>query len=449
MQTKLLGPLSIGLLFIMFVTAVFWHNAVSAVEMGTIVVIKDAVPNDSQDFILSNLQTFQNGNPSEFVLDDDGVEIWNPPLEWTRERSFEVFPGSGYKINEINQDVLARAGWRLVSIDCGGQDHNNITVGPGETVTCTFTNVKNHERIEIEKQTVPVGHPQEFEFTGAINASLSDNEAIGKDVAPGQYTISETALPGWTLNSIVCSDGQSFTPSSGNRNTATFNVENGETVRCVFNNSENATQVGQIVIKKETNPDGDTTSFEFDPSWSETNFFLEDNSASYNSGDLASGIYSLSEVNLPANWELTSVTCDDGSPINAIDLSVDEIVTCTFLNSFAPSIVQGCSPGYWKQEQHFDSYALYTPDTLFADVGFEDAFPGQTLLDVLSANGGGLTALGRTIVSAILNSAVIPGYPGVPQDVINAFNAVFEGTNASYNALKNQYEAFEGHCSLN
>ena len=440
MQTKLLGPLSIGLLFIMFVTAVFWHNAVSAVEMGTIVVIKDAVPNDSQDFILSNLQTFQNGNPSEFVLDDDGVEIWNPPLEWTRERSFEVFPGSGYKINEINQDVLARAGWRLVSIDCGGQDHNNITVGPGETVTCTFTNVKNHGRIEIEKQTAPAGHPQTFEFTGAINASLSDNGVIGKYVPAGQYSVSESPIAGWILDSIVCSDDNS--EISGN--SVLFNVEVDETVRCVFNNTQISSR---IIIVKETNPDGNTTQFEFDPSWSNDNFLLEDNGAPRDSGLLAPGFYSISELNIPTSWELTTATCDDGSPVNAINLNIGETVTCVFKNSFAPTIVQGCSPGYWKQKQHFDSYALYTPETLFAAVGFEDAFPGQTLLDVLSANGGGLTALGRITVSALLNSAAIPGYPGIPQNVIDAFNNAFSA--GDYNALKDQYEALQDPCPLN
>ena len=37
--------------------------------------------------------------------------------------------------------------------------------------------------------------------------------------------------------------------------------------------------------------------------------------------------------------------------------------------------------------------------------GFDDAFPGMTLLEVLSQGGGGLNALGRHTVAALLNAA--------------------------------------------
>ncbi len=67
----------------------------------------------------------------------------------------------------------------------------------------------------------------------------------------------------------------------------------------------------------------------------------------------------------------------------------------------------GCTPGYWKQSQHFDSWpAPYRPDMMFdALPGFANAFPGKTLLQVLGQGGGGRNALGRHTVAAILNSA--------------------------------------------
>ena len=66
---------------------------------------------------------------------------------------------------------------------------------------------------------------------------------------------------------------------------------------------------------------------------------------------------------------------------------------------------EGCTPGYWKQKQHFDSWAdPYDPTDLFSD-HFENAFPGMTLLEVLGNGGGGLNALGRHTVAALLNSA--------------------------------------------
>src|SRR5512134_3700980 len=44
--------------------------------------------------------------------------------------------------------------------------------------------------------------------------------------------------------------------------------------------------------------------------------------------------------------------------------------------------MQGCSPSFWRQRQHHDSWPVpYTPDTQFSAV-FDDAFPGMTLGEV-------------------------------------------------------------------
>lgn len=117
----------------------------------------------------------------------------------------------------------------------------------------------------------------------------------------------------------------------------------------------------------------------------------------------------------------------------------------------SPAGGQGCTPGYWKQSHHFDSWpAPYTPTTPFSDV-FEDAFPGMTLLEVLQQGGGGLKALGRHTVAALLNAAS-PGvsYDLTTQDVIDAFNDVFPGSKQDYNTLKGEFEGFnEQGCPLN
>ena len=124
-----------------------------------------------------------------------------------------------------------------------------------------------------------------------------------------------------------------------------------------------------------------------------------------------------------------------------------------YYNVPVPRGGQGCTPGYWKQSQHFPSWtAPYAPSTLFSAV-FEDAFPGQTLLQVLQNNGNvtGLDALGRHTVSALLNAAS----PNVSfnltvSQVINAFNAVFPGTKPQYVTQKDIFAGFnEQTCPLN
>ena len=121
----------------------------------------------------------------------------------------------------------------------------------------------------------------------------------------------------------------------------------------------------------------------------------------------------------------------------------------TFYNSLTPG-ANGCTPGYWKQPHHFGSWtAPYTPTTLFSAV-FENAFPGQTLLQVVSNGGGGLDALGRHTVAALLNAAnPAVGFPMTTAQVIAAFNAVFPGTKAAYTAKKDVFAALnEAGCNL-
>jgi hypothetical protein len=125
-----------------------------------------------------------------------------------------------------------------------------------------------------------------------------------------------------------------------------------------------------------------------------------------------------------------------------------------FTNTFVappppPTGTGGCTPGYWKQSQHFDSWtAPYTPNTLFSSV-FENAFPGMTLLEVLSNGGGGLEALGRHTVAALLNAASSGvSYGMTPAQVIAAFNAAYPGSN--YETQKNIFAtANERGCPLN
>jgi hypothetical protein len=102
---------------------------------------------------------------------------------------------------------------------------------------------------------------------------------------------------------------------------------------------------------------------------------------------------------------------------------------------------EGCTPGYWRQEHHFDSWTGYAPSDLFSSV-FADAFPGQTLLDVVWARGGGLNALGRSAVAALLN-ATSPGvsYDYTAAEVIDLFNAAYASGDRTI--IENQKNVFD------
>jgi hypothetical protein len=114
--------------------------------------------------------------------------------------------------------------------------------------------------------------------------------------------------------------------------------------------------------------------------------------------------------------------------------------TCPF-GGPAPS--EGCSHGFWKN--HSESWpAQYSPNAQFSSV-FENAFPGMSLMDVLEQGGGGLNALGRQLVAALLNAATIEDFPLTTAQIISMFNEVFPG--GDYQELKDTLEELnEGDC---
>src|SRR2546425_5504885 len=91
---------------------------ITNIKRGSITVVKDAQPNDPQDF------SFTAGgglSPSSFALDDDS----DPTLSNTKTFS-NVLPGSGYSLDET-----VPPGWVQSSATCDdGSPVSNIDLSP-------------------------------------------------------------------------------------------------------------------------------------------------------------------------------------------------------------------------------------------------------------------------------------------------------------------------------
>ena len=166
-------------------------------------------------------------------------------------------PG-GYSVAET-----AVTGWDLTSKSCdNGNDPASITLGAGQTVTCTFTNTQRGTII-VKKLTSPSGAPGSFAFTGNVAGSIGDGGTLTtSNLVPGTYYSTESdPTPAFDLTSIVCNDGSSAHPSSGNTTTrkATFNLDPGETVTCTFTN----TQRGKAKVVKTVTGGGSPAGFTF------------------------------------------------------------------------------------------------------------------------------------------------------------------------------------------
>ena len=94
---------------------------------------------------------------------------------------------------------------------------------------------------------------------------------------------------------------------------------------------------GTLIIVKQVSPANQPDDFLFTVTGLNLNyqFSLDDDTDPTLSNTetiaLPAGTYGASEL-LPLNWTQTSATCSDGSPVDAIVLSSDETVTCTFNN---------------------------------------------------------------------------------------------------------------------
>ena len=111
----------------------------NAIANGNIVIIKNAVPNDAQDF---NFNINDGGSlSSDFFLDDDNDGTLS------NSQSFNVPPGTWY-VSEL--DIPSN--WSLTGLSCavssGGTSTTLVDLGTGtvtitldasDTVTCTFT----------------------------------------------------------------------------------------------------------------------------------------------------------------------------------------------------------------------------------------------------------------------------------------------------------------------
>jgi hypothetical protein len=124
--------------------------------------------------------------------------------------------------------------------DCAAD--GTVTLLPGDNKVCVITNDDVPPgSIIVEKQTIPDGAAGDFTFSGDASGSISDNgQIVVTNLQPGTYTSTEIDLPaGFTLTSIVCDDGDSPNPSSGDvaSATATFRLDSDEVVKCTFTNT--------------------------------------------------------------------------------------------------------------------------------------------------------------------------------------------------------------------
>jgi hypothetical protein len=151
--------------------------------------------------------------------------------------------------------------------------------------------------------------------------------------------------------------------------------------------------------------------------------------------------------NAAGTWHWTAVYSGDVNNAPATSSCQAEPVVIT------QPVGQYCSPGYWKQSQHFDSWKGVLPTAKFStvfgvnpfDVGKnKKAASDPTLLEALNANGGGINLIAREAVDALLNAETLQfGY-----SVSDVISAVQQAINTNNPSLLDKFNLNE-NCPLN
>ncbi len=226
------------------------------------------------------------------------------------------------------------------STAAGSQEEDKPAVDPPAADT------SDGGTIIIESETIPPAQAGAFQFTGVPPGTVSSGTTlIVSDLEPGTYTSTEVnPAPDFEVTAIDCDDSASATPSSGDpgARSAVVNLDPGETVRCIFTN----TRAGTIVLASQTIPDGSAGTFQFTGVPSGT----VPSGSTLVVSNLEPGTYTSTEVNPAPDFEVTAIDCDDGASATpssgdpgtrsaVFNLDPGEMVTCTFTNTRAGTIV--------------------------------------------------------------------------------------------------------------
>src|SRR3989338_5327757 len=195
-------------------------------QIGHIIIVKDAVPDDAQDFSFTN--NFGNANPSSFDLDDDA----DGTLSNTRDSA--VIAGT-YSVSEG-----AVSGWAQTSAICSdGSPVSAIVVSAGETVPCTFTNTKDATLTLIKTViTDNGGTAVANDFQGKIDGG-NVAWSVAEVVSVGAHSASETTLAGYSASLW---DGDCATDGS-------VSLTAGENKTCsITNNDQQSYEIGRAHV---------------------------------------------------------------------------------------------------------------------------------------------------------------------------------------------------------
>ena len=288
--------------------------------------------------------------------------------------SFALRPGQERVFNGVPADAayefseMVPTGWSLAGIVCVEtgeaetrddvsaieEQGSTVYLDDGEDIVCTFTNEPQAGQLMVVKELVPEDDPGLFDLE--IDEEVEKEDASDGDATPlmdvvvGEHTIGESAGADTELENYDTAyrcvkeaslDEIKLTNSAGAVLNTVF-VDPGDVITCTITNTR---KTGDVVIKKQTDPDAAETKFPFASNVEPPSFSLADGESKLFE-DLPVGETATFTETVPDGWELGAIDCtaDPTSLLAVMDPSIDiepvadEVITCTFSNVAVPFI---------------------------------------------------------------------------------------------------------------
>ncbi|MEE2524471.1 DUF11 domain-containing protein [Pseudarthrobacter sp. J47] len=374
--------------------------------------------------------------------EENGVETERTitTVDGTGSTTVPLVPGVTYTVTEVNPG----SGWTMGDFVCTLNEETvtvPFTVGADDDISCSITNTAKGRIIIVKNARSAEDTPPTFGFDGSwtsgspalVDGGFSietspiadpmpegpnvSGQAMFVDVTPGSYTVTEDdTMPEYSSRIVQCTDGEHNVVSSGvdgPTKTGNINVDPGETVTCVFENTQTAT----VIVDKVTVPATDMTEFEFEWFLQASEFGEDFTLTGAQDPKVFTGVnpdqdWGLREL-AKDGWRFLGVECTldgetfDGATIEGATVGLDpepgDVITCTFTNGKRGPVVieKDVTSGPVKNAD--GSYTV----TYDVTVTSGSSVTEQYTLDDELAFGGGITVVSATVASsdAAVNAA--------------------------------------------
>jgi len=388
-------------------------SADAVIFPGSITIIKDAVPDNAQDFAYS---TTGGLTPSTFTLDDDADSTYSNTQTYSGITSFVTYTVAETKVSAWTVSFAATP-CVLTSGNGGsssaGQTTTTATVTinmkEGESYSCTFTNTRQSGSITLTKvvQSNNGGNAAVGDFPLLLQGTtVTSGTSNARDA--GSYTVNETQQTGYELVGIT---GDTACPSLLG---GSITLAQGQSVSCTITNRDIAPTLA--LDKTVSNTHGGTAT--------EDDFVLSATPATGSvitvatGGDVAATagksnvVYTLSEAAesgitgyTAGTWSCTGTGVHQDA-LDATKVTLDEgaLGTCAITNSDSKNNPNGNTTMAWTVQDSAsytiragasDASSATIDFKLYSDSGCATQV-GTTENVTVTITGGGVTASAGT-----------------------------------------------------